>query len=421
MALMAGLLILGILGLTTTATAQSVKNAVSDLKTHDVTFEDGALTDQDIDELDSLTSRLQSGDGYLKVIVLASPVSTFPSARAYAQQVRATIGGSGRVIVFDPDEVGIASSVPADASKIETAEAAAQTAANGANSYGSGVSAAASALGVSESGSGGSSGGGDGSGGSSGGSSSGGGSILALLIVLAVLGIGALVLYRWWAARKAKDAAIPLGVGEQKVRAEVEKASNLVIDLSDRVELPNTPPAAATAFRDGASEFGALQDDLEAADTRPELEAIYPRLVDANWKLETAKAVLDGQPAPATPVPQPLFPAPQPVPAGPPVGAIPGPSAAPGPHYQEHAHSPWLSNVAMSAITILAARGLANGGRTYRPPSDDAWFGQHYGNQGGGMGGMFGGRGFGGRGGGAQSRPPISMGGGRRSRGMGRR
>ena len=137
----------------TVGQAQSVDAAARDLRTHDVTFEDGAVTDEDIADLDRVTAQLQADGGYTKVVVLAHPVDTSSSARAFAGKVRDTLGGRGRVIVFDPRDVGIATNVP------------------------------------------------------------------------------------------------------------------------------GAPDGAVTAFRDGASEFATLQDDLEAADTRQELEAVYPRLV----------------------------------------------------------------------------------------------------------------------------------------------
>ena len=236
------------------------------------------------------------------------------------------------------------------------------------------------------------------------------------MLLVAVVGLVGVGFYLWWSSRKRKAAATASSVsqaeGEQTVRGEVEAASNLVIDLADRTEVPGAPAEAVTAFRDGASEFAALQDDLEAADTRQELEAVYPRLVHARWKLECSKALLDGQPAPAEPAPGPLFPPPPP----PPPGAPPVP-AAPEPHYQRHTqHSPWLTDAAITAITVLASRGLASARSSpRRQPSDDVWFRDRYGGSGGGGGSRGGGRQSG-----SQSRPPISMG-GQRGRGMGDR
>jgi hypothetical protein len=393
--------------------AQSVDAAARDLRTHDVTFENGAVTDQDVADLDSVTAQLQTDGGVTKVVVLAHPVDTSSSARAFAGKVLDALGGRGRVIVFDPQDVGIATNVAGEASKVNSAELAAIDAANRSNSFATGVLAAADTLGVKgSSGSAPSAGGQDL--GAPGGST---GSILPVLLLVALVGVVGVGFYLWWSSRKRKAAAAASSVsqaeGEQTVRAEVEAASNLVIDLADRTETPGAPAEAVTAFRDGASEFAELQDDLEAADTRQELEAVYPRLVHARWKLECSKAILDGQPTPTEPTPGSLFPPPPP----PPPGASPVPSA-PEPHYQRHTqHSPWLTDAAITAITVLASRGLASARSSpRRQPSDDVWFRDRY----GGSGGLGGASSGGGRQSGSQSRPKISMG-GQRGRGMGDR
>ncbi|HEY8092134.1 MAG TPA: DUF6676 family protein, partial [Acidimicrobiales bacterium] len=317
--------------------AQSVDSAADDLQSNNVTFEDGAVSDQDISDLDSVAAQLQADRGYFKVVVLASPVEKFSSTRAYAEQVRSTLGGTGRVLVFDPDDVGIASNVPGEAARINDAELAAIDAANRSNSFATGVLAAADALGAkgSAGGSGGSGGGGDSNG--SGASTSSGGNGLLIVVMIAVVGVVGFLFYRWWSARRKQHGPSmspeAQAEGEQKVRAEVEAASNLVIDLADRTELPDVPAEAVSAFRDGATEFADLQDDLDAADTREELEAVYPRLVHARWKLECAKAVLDAAAAPPEPTAALLFP-PPPLPP-------PGAPAPPQPHYQRHQqHSP---------------------------------------------------------------------------------
>jgi hypothetical protein len=410
------------------AHAQSVDAAARDLQTHDVTFEDGAVTDQDIAELDQVSAQLQSDRGYTKVVLLAHPVDTSSSARAFADRVRGALGGTGRVIVFDTQDVGVATNVPGEAAKVNDAELAAIDAANRSNSFATGVLAAADTLGVKGAAAAGRGGNGTGSSGNGGQEDLGrpagstGGILPLLLLVVFVGGVGVLF-FLWWSRRKRKAAGPPSGVsqaeGEQKVRAEVEAASNLVIDLADRTEMPGAPPEAVTAFRDGASEFAELQDDLEAADTRGELAAVYPRLVHARWKLETAKALFDGQPAPAEPNPGQLFPPPPPVPPGAPPAA-----PVPEPHYQSHTqHSPWLTDAAITAISVLASRGLANAGsRSRRQPSDDVWFRDRYGDSGGsGSGGSGSGRpGGSSRPSSQGSRPKISMG-GRRGRGMGDR
>lgn len=394
-----------------TASAQSAGDAVADLRQHDVTFEEGArgLTPAELSRLDDVTADLSRPGAFYKVVVLAEPVSDYRSPREFAEAVLARLGGTGRVQVFDTARVGIASNVSGDTdARISQAEEAASSAANRSQSYAQGVLASAAVLGV-EAGTGGSDGGSSGSG-----SSSGSGLIWVVLVVL-LLGVGAFVVWRM--VKKSKGtggSSVSLGEGELKVRQFVDTAGNLVLELADRVEQPDAPAEAKQLFRNGAAAFADLQDDLEAADTRPELEAVYPRITDAVYQLQSAKALLDGQPAPDRPASGPLFPAPAASPPvvsdGTPLGSVPMPASEPAPSYRSFSSSPWLTTAATAALTMLASRSMAPS-RQYRPPADDGMF---FGD---------GGRGFGGgrRGGGGGDINLSGGSGGSGRRGMGRR
>ena len=145
----------------------------------------------------------------------------------------------------------------------------------------------------------------------------------------------------------------------------------------------------------------------------PSSKAVYPQITDAVYKLQSAKALLDGQPAPAPPPSESLFPvpvvAPVPVTAGAPLGRVPMAASEPSPSYRSFSSSPWLTTAATAALTMLASSGDSPQ-RSYRPPAGDGMF---FG--GGGRGGGRGRGSGGGRGGGGG----INLSGG--SRGMGRR
>ena len=139
---------------------------------------------------------------------------------------------------------------------------------------------------------------------------------------------------------------------------------------------------------------------------------MYPRLVQARWKLECSKAVLDGQPAPAEPTPGPLFPSSAAPVAG--RGAHPaGPGAPlPAPHAAQpladrrgdhRHHGPRLPRVGERPVDTAATAERRR--LVPRPVRRLGWW---RGSRGGG------------RQSGSQSRPPISMG-GERGRGMGDR
>ena len=410
-----------VLGASTPSGAQQVEPAVADLRDHDVTFEDGALSGSELDQLDEATADLQGDGGYYKVVVLGDVVTRFDDARAFGGEVLSGLGGDGRVLVIAPGEVGLASNVdPGD--EIDDAEQAAADALNGGKSLTTATEDAAGKLGV------------DGGG--------GGGGIgwfwILLLIALPLLAIFLL----WRAARRMRQGteavtAEQLGTAETTVRTAVDKAANDLLELADRVDLPDAPAGAKESFALGAETFTQAQELLEGADTRPELERAYPTVVAAGWHLDTARALLDGQPAPAQPEPDDLFP---PVvvtrPSTPAAGDVEGAGAdatvpagavsvgVPQPHYRQSSSSPWITAAAMAAMTMLSQRGMRQ--PQTRPSMDDGAFGSWTGglppmpSSGRSRGGWFSGGGAGRSSGGSGGGGGF-MTSGQRRRGMGRR
>jgi len=400
------------------ALAQNLSGAVDDLRDHDVTFQRGAVTDQDIADLDRVATTLQREDAFFKIVVLAGMPTDFPSTEDFAQAVLRGLGGQGRVLVYDPQAAVIVSNVDA-ADAIARAEAATEETANRTDSFAEGAAAAGSVLLQ--------------------GSAPvpqpppvdaqppaekpGFGFSLGWLIPIVLIGAGA-----WWLFRslrfrptredQAAETAV-IGEGEKKVRVAVDRAANNVIELYERVNVPDAPAEAKQAYQAGSQLFIDTQKELEEADTRPELDAVYPKVLEAAWQLDTAKALLDGQPAPARPQPGPLFPAPavpQPadapvqVPAPSPAQPMPEPAPQPG-GYRQFETSPWMTAAAMMAMQLLLGGGGSWGGR--RDAMDDDTFDRQFsGGWGGGRGGgssrgrprinlgRWGGRGFGGGGGG---------------------
>jgi uncharacterized membrane protein YgcG len=257
-------LVAGVAGV---AGAQSASDAAADLRVNDVTFEEGApgLDQTELARLDNAAANLQRGDEVFKVVVLAEPVDDYATPREFAQVVLRNLGERGRVIVFDVDSVGIASNVGDTADEIERAEEAAADEANRTQSYAEGINAAADVLGVT-----GASPSPSGTASQAGDSDSGGsGAWLWVLLVIAALVVIGLLLWRWSRQAKGPPSTVSLGEGELKVRQHQDRAGNLVLELADRVEAPDAPTEARQLFRQGASEFAELQDDLEEADTRP--------------------------------------------------------------------------------------------------------------------------------------------------------
>jgi hypothetical protein len=399
----------GALG-TATASAQQVDPAVDDLRDNDVTFEEGALSSSELDELDTTVAQLQSHDGYFKVVVLAEPIED-GRGRDFADQVREGLGGQGRVLVWAPNEVALSSNLDT-AEEIDNAEQAAADRINSGGSLASATGAGAEALGAD-------------AGGVTADLGGGGGGVPWLLLLL-VIGIPLLLLWVMWrSARRQRERATALsaeeiGAAETKVRSAVDKVANDLLEMADKTDLPDAPAEARAAFSQGAQLFTEVQKSLEEADTRPELEAAYREVVKASWHMDATRALLAGQPAPPEPEPGELFPEPVVVaaPAGASPDQLPEGMEAPRaePQYRKPDMSPWITAAAMAAMAMLSRRGMAQ--PQTRPPMDDDVFGQWAGglppspSSSRSSGGMFGGR-SGGR---------VVMPSGRsRGRGMGRR
>ena len=304
----------GVLG-PTAASAQQVDPAVDDLRDNNVTFEEGALSSSTLDQLDATVAQLQSRDGFFKVVVLSEPIEDFSSGRAFADQVREGLGGQGRVLVWTPNEVALSSNLDTP-EEIDNAEQAAADRINSGGSLASATAAAAVALGA------------DAGGVTADRGASGG---FPWLLLLLVIGIPLLLLWMMRrSARRQRERATALsaeeiGAAETKVRSAVDKVANDLLELADKTELPDAPAEARAAFSQGAQLFTETQKLLEEADTRPELEGAYREVVKAGWHMDTTRALLAGQPAPAEPEPQELFPEPAVVaPAGTSPERLPG-------------------------------------------------------------------------------------------------
>ncbi len=407
------------------AYAQSVQAAIDDLRDFDVTFEEGAISDADLQDLDEAAARLQSDAGVFKVVVLSEEVSDFSSTDAFAEEVLSGLDEEGRVLVYTPDTAAVASNIDS-ASEQAQAETAAAQSANESDSFAQGALAAMGVLlegdlpPAAET---------PPQGNDSG--DSGGGGLFSLWWLF---GLGGLVLFifLWWNGTfRSKSSyedveAEVLGRGEAKVREAVNRGANAIIKLDEPVNLPDSPRAAQEDYREGSRLFMAIQGELEEADTRPELEAVYPRVLEANWYFESAQARLEGREPPPKPQPEPLFPRGEIVREG--EAAAPAPQAGAPPagqpegrrRYSDYDESPWLTDAATIATRMLMSRWGWGGYRSYRRPMGDDDFGRNFGG-----GGIFGG----GQSRGSSWRPRINIGGGRGmgprggggGRGMGRR
>ena len=325
-------------------------------------------------------------------------------------------GGELRVIVYDPGDVGIASGVDTPA-EIDQAEGAAIDAANRSDSFADGAQAAVDVLAANDEAA-------APSGGDDGGDGFPWGVVLLLLAVIAIVVVVVVWVLRR-SSHRAEDAAERAGVqgAEVKVREVIDRISRRVLDLSDRLKVasrrrqrgstrraPTSSSTCRTTSRRptrgrSSTRCGPASSTPTTSSRRPRRCSRASRCRPRPWS----------SPCPRRPPRRPRRPprgrrARQP---------RAGPVTAPPPEergYRGFDVSPWLTQAAIAAVTMLASqRGRST------PQHRDPMGGDVFGDVFGGLGpdpSWSGGRSSGG----SRGRPRINIGGrGGRGRGMGRR
>jgi hypothetical protein len=88
----------------------------------------------------------------------------------------------------------------------------------------------------------------------------------------------------------------------QEVGAQVSTMANEILGLTDRVALTEeVDPKARQLFGEATGTYQQAQDHLDRATTAPELEEVSDDLDRARWKIEAARALLEGREAPPEP------------------------------------------------------------------------------------------------------------------------
>ncbi|MEE8330921.1 MAG: hypothetical protein V3R84_04040 [Acidimicrobiia bacterium] len=131
-------------------------------------------------------------------------------------------------------------------------------------------------------------------------SSSGGGSGLWILLII-VLGFVAIA---WFVMRKSKKASVARSEGDiqearNEIRSQLDSMANDILDLADRVRLG--APKAVAFFEEGSGVYEKASEEFEKATTLAQLEALFDRLDEAAWQLDSSQAILDGDPMPPKP------------------------------------------------------------------------------------------------------------------------
>jgi type II secretory pathway pseudopilin PulG len=129
---------------------------------------------------------------------------------------------------------------------------------------------------------------------------------LLLFAVVILSGITVLVLVTW---RRRRDERLADKTRIEQTRAAVRQqrdaVSNDILKLEDEVRAAGNEDALAH-YRNATITYAAIVGESEAGDTPEELTKLAARLDTAIWQLDTAEAILDGNPLPPEPQPRAL-------------------------------------------------------------------------------------------------------------------
>jgi hypothetical protein len=130
------------------------------------------------------------------------------------------------------------------------------------------------------------------------------GGALSLLGVIIVIGLLVLAVVVW--QRRAQKRTDKTRIGETRmvIRGQLDAIANDILHLEDEVRAAGNDEAL-TQYRTASATYVAALGDLETADTAAELTNLATRLDVAIWQLDVTEALLDGNPLPAKPHPEP--------------------------------------------------------------------------------------------------------------------
>ena len=195
--------------------------------------------------------------------------------------------------------------------------------------------------------------------------SSGGSGAWILLIV--VLGIGAVIAFVVWrgSRSRARREAEQLADLKARARSQVDAIANDILDDEDEVaEAAN--PVATDHFEAATATYAGAAERLDSATSVREVVEVTADLDEAIWHLDAAEAILDGKPVPDKPE-RPTVPAApsveSPTSAG---GPTPSTGTAPLPTYERRTTRRsgfGADDMLKTVLAMQAMRSLSGGGR----------------------------------------------------------
>ncbi len=195
--------------------------------------------------------------------------------------------------------------------------------------------------------------------------SSGGGSGTVIFFGFIVLIGGAFAFFAFRASKRQKESATKK-VEELRATAQlqIDAIANDILDLEDEVKTAENQEAqehysaAIETYTTASERLAAMSSGKEIVDFDYELDV-------AVWHLDTAEAILDGNPLPDKPQPPVYAPPPAPPKASSPRGSAPPPSiTAPLPEYKRRSNRRSSYGASEMLATVLATQAMRGmGGR----------------------------------------------------------
>ncbi len=130
------------------------------------------------------------------------------------------------------------------------------------------------------------------------------GGALPLFGVIIVVGIVVFAVVVWQRRAQTRTDKTRIGETRMVIRGQLDALATDILNLEDEVRAAGNDEALIQ-YRNASATYAAALGELETADTAAELTDLAIRLDVAIWEFDVTEALLDGNPLPAKPHPEP--------------------------------------------------------------------------------------------------------------------
>jgi uncharacterized membrane protein len=122
--------------------------------------------------------------------------------------------------------------------------------------------------------------------------------------VIIVIGLVVFAIVVWQRRTQKRTDKTRIGETRMVIRDQLDAIASDILNLEEEVRAAGNDEAL-TQYRNASTTYTAASSELETADTAAELTNLATRLDVAIWQLDVTEALLDGNPLPAKPDPEP--------------------------------------------------------------------------------------------------------------------